>query len=135
MNKKSKFRPELKKLYNDALALYKDGKHEQAVNLFEQITNQAPNIPHSFFQLGTIAWDHEQLKKAYQYFVKASKLLPESSLASLCVFHVLWELEEYESALNELKRFRNTGVKCKDYDDIIAGLIKDKFIDENLSLL
>ena len=45
------------------------------------------------------------------------------------------DMKEYETALLEIKRFQGAEGKCKDYEDMVAGLIKQNIIDENMKLL
>ena len=124
-----------KELFNKALILRDKGEYEEAIDLLHKIILEHPDFSFAYGHLGEILWKQGNLQEANHYFLKASELMPESSLASLCVFHTLWEMEKYEPALLEIKRFKKIGRKSKDYEEIISGLIKKKMIDENLNLI
>ncbi|HML75539.1 MAG TPA: hypothetical protein PKB02_13700 [Anaerohalosphaeraceae bacterium] len=135
MTEKVKLKSPIKKLLKKAFSLCKDNKYEEAVGLLKQIIKQAPEVPFSYGHLAAIAWRQGKLKEANRYFRKTTTLIPESSLASLGVFHTYWKMEQYKKALNEIKRHKKAGGKCKDYDAILAGLKKKKIIDDKMNLL
>lgn len=136
MTKKIKLKSEFKEMFNKALSLRDEKKYAEATYLLEKIIAQSPDeVPVVYGHLGEIAWRQGELKVANRYFRKTTLLIPESSLASLGVFHTFWEMKEYESALKEITRYRNAGGKCEDYDNIVKSLKEKKIIDEGLNLL
>ena len=130
-----KLEPKIKKMFDEALELRDKKEYENAAHLLKQIVKQAPEVPFCYGHLGEIAWRQGKLQEANLYFRKTTKLLPKSSLASLGVFHTLWEMRKYESALREIERFEKEGGKCEDYCNIVAGLIKGRVIDKDYVLL
>ncbi|MBC8378519.1 MAG: tetratricopeptide repeat protein [Planctomycetes bacterium] len=135
MTDKIKLEPEIKKLFDEALALVRKGECEEAIRLLKQIIHRAPDVPFSYGQLRKIAWDQGKLQEANDYFREVTELLPDSSLASLCVFHTFWNMGEYESALREIVRFQKTGRECEDYTNIVRGLQEQEIIDKDFALL
>jgi predicted Zn-dependent protease len=135
MTKKIKLSPEINKLLDEAYSLCREKKYDEGISLLKQICQQAPKVPFSYGQLGKIAWEQGKLPEANLYFRETVALIPDSSLASLCVFHTFWEMNEYEFALKEIKRYQKAGGKCEDYDKIIKSLIEKNIIDEDLNLL
>lgn len=75
------------------------------------------------------------MQEANDCFRKITESIPESSFASLCVFHTHWKMGEYESALREIRRFQQTGKESEDYNNIISGLQEQGIIEENINLL
>jgi len=56
-------------------------------------------------------------------------LLPKSELASLGLFHSVWDKGDYDSAWGEMKRFFLAGGRSQDYDDILEEA--DSLPEEN----
>jgi len=126
--------PETAKLYDTALSL-RDTDLQQACEILHAIISQHPDFAPAYAHLGEVLWRQDKTEEASCYFRMATELLPHSSLASLGLFHTLWEMKEYQAALEEIKRFWKSGGKCWDYDDIVAGLRQKGIADENLDLL
>jgi glycosyltransferase involved in cell wall biosynthesis len=66
-------------------ALFSQGKIEEAEKLFLDILNQDPNNKEAYNNLGVLAFERRDLKKARSYFLKALKIdsLYEDSLKNL----------------------------------------------------
>jgi len=55
--------------------------------------------------LGEIFWEQHNLDEAIASFSKAVELSPKSELASLGLFHTLWESGQRQRATEEMNRF------------------------------
>ena len=55
--------------------------------------------------IGEINWHQGRLANAIRWFGKATQAAPQSELASLGLFHALWEADKEDLAIREMKRF------------------------------
>jgi len=113
---------EMERLFKEAIELRDIGNLEGASKLLLSMMKMYPDVPAIYLVSGGIYKNLEQLDEAVSCFRKAVQLEPKSELASLGVFHCLWQKEEYDDALHEMRRFLEAGGKSKDYDDIIQEL-------------
>lgn len=132
---KEKFKPEFYEMLDRALALRNEKRYDEAVDVLQEIIKCCPDFPYAYGHLGDVFWRQEKLQEANHYFQETTRLLPKSQLASLGVFHTFWNMDMFQLALNEIKRFKEAGGKCKDYEEIVAELIEKQMIDENLNLI
>jgi predicted Zn-dependent protease len=71
--------------------------------------------------LGGVCWDMGLLNEAVRTFKRATRLAPTLEIASLGVFHSLWELGEEAQALKEIHRFMTVS-DSRDYREIIREI-------------
>ena len=104
------------KMFEEAIGLKNSDKIDEAIEAFKRITIEfnddkiAPNKVAGLYYA-----NKDDPKSALPYAVKGTKLLPKSELASLCLFHCLYDLGKVEEAENEIKRYLSLGGKIKDY--------------------
>ena len=79
--------------------------------------------------LGDVYWRLGRLKQAVQSFKRATELAPKSELASLGLFHILWESGKIERAKAEMKRYLAVG-NSREY----ASMVPQLFANGNSSL-
>lgn len=51
-----------------------------------------------------------------KYAKKSVTLSPKSEMASLCLFHTLWDLNRQDEAKNEIRRFIQSGGNINKYN-------------------
>jgi predicted Zn-dependent protease len=118
-----------------AFKLMKEKEFDGAANLLYELIDEYPDFPQGYRHLGEIFGEQGKTEQAIIYLRKAVELAPTSKLSSLMLFHMLWDTEEYQSALNEIKRFTEAGGKCEDYQEIVEELKAKKMIDDDLNWL
>ena len=73
--------------------------------------------------------DLGKLDRAIPLYRRATQLSPKLERASLGLFHALWESDQLDEALEEMKRFQLlTNWSCRDYVEILAE-INEKWTD------
>lgn len=103
--RKNNFRDDDKEIVNQALKLNSKGKYQVALDLLLSIQDR---YNESSVLSGLIATTYSYLKdseNSTRYFIKTANLNPNSELASLGMFHGLFDKGEYENAYNEMDRF------------------------------
>ncbi len=118
-----------------AFDLIKSKKFEEAEKVLYELIDEYPDFPPGYGHLAEVLWEQGKIEQANFYFKIVTEMIPHSKLGSLGVFHTYWEMEDYQSALDEIKRFKEAGGKCKDYEEIIDELKTKKMIDDNLNWL
>ena len=98
--------PEFRQLFDHAIDLRNEGRHAEAVRLFERlrVLNPVSASVHAF--LGDTFWELGRLPDAIRSFQKAVELAPRSEMASLGLFHTLLESGQEERANAVMDRFR-----------------------------
>jgi tetratricopeptide (TPR) repeat protein len=82
-----------KKLYNEALAIL--------LNIEEKYKNSS--VINGL--IATALYHSKEYKTSANYYKITTELNPRSELASLGLFHSLWELKDYYHAYKEMDRF------------------------------
>jgi len=96
----------LEQLFAEAIALrdlgnLRDTLAKLAEILSEQTKFDAPVLG----LMGNIYWDLNDFTKALECYRKAVVIKPKSELASLGLFHTLWNLGKRDEAFDEMRRF------------------------------
>jgi tetratricopeptide (TPR) repeat protein len=110
-------------------------KIEEALNILFDLVDKFPGFQLGYLYLCDGLRDIGRLDEASRYAKIAVEILPKSKMASLLLFHTFWDMEEYQFALDEIKRFKSIKGKLKDYDEIISELLQEKLIDDELNWL
>ena len=74
--------------------------------------------------LGHVQWKLVGLANAIESFKTAVQLAPTLELASLGLFHALWEAGRRDDAFEEMKRFVRLAGPSTEYGEILKGLSK-----------
>ena len=93
---------------NEALKLKATKKYGQAKEILLALADENADSAAIFGILGDVYWHLDSLHEAIRCFTRATELSPTSELASLGLFHTLWEAGQIRPALNEMKRFLST---------------------------
>jgi hypothetical protein len=114
-------------MFDDAMRLRDAGEFVAArhllASLVEQLTQQDEVLlPHTHMQLGNISdmlGDHSQREA---HFRAASVIAPRKELASLGLFHALWDQGRRTEALEEMVRFLRWR-----YSEMYAEMLSPRF--------
>lgn len=101
----------------EALLLNAQGQYEKATVLWKALCESYPQSAAAHAMLGYVLWEQKELAPAIQAFDKAVCLSPTSELASLGLFHTLFELGDRKSAEQEMKRYTALA-KSEEYEAI-----------------
>ena len=98
---RAKIEPE----FNRALETWRNGDGQLAVQILERLAAEYANQPAIFGMLGAIYRSLDDYELAVGNFQRAASLSPKSELASLGLFHSLWQVGRREEAMDEMSRF------------------------------
>src|SRR5437870_3681210 len=93
------------KLLGRAIRYRDSQEYENSIRILRQLAKVRPNSASVHGILGEAYWRLGRLKPAVRSFRRATELSPRSELASLGLFHTLWESGKIESAKAEMKRY------------------------------
>lgn len=116
------------KLFDQAINYRDNGEYQKAINMLLKIFKEYPDDPkiHGVFVvLGGIYFDMEQYNKSLKYFKKATNLRPKYELASLGLFHSLWDLGKKKQALAEMDRILELKPDSENFVPLLKGLAKE----------
>lgn len=117
----SKMTEEDKQQFEAALRLRQKGKRQQALRMLLPLQVDYPNSGPLHGMIGTIFFELKSYSHAAAAFRRTTELSTKSSVASLGLFHSLWELNQQEEAISELKRFMRVA-ESAEYEEIAAEL-------------
>ena len=116
-------------LFKRAIKLRDDHRPSEAIKILRKLCDAKPASASVHGILGQIFWDEGKLDEAVSSFDKAVQLSPQSELASLGLFHTLWNKGQQQQAINEMYRFLSIK-DSKDYARIARELVRTKLQDE-----
>jgi len=117
-------RKKIEQPFNEALKLRSDGKLKTAYKILSRLAKENPTIGEIAFMTGSVCWELGHLDESIDRFRKATVLSPDSEIASIGLFHTLWEAEEYDAAFLEMKRFISTH-KSEKYRSLLKEMKQD----------
>lgn len=96
-------------LFNEAIQLRDSGETEKSIKILLKLTDGNPKgITAIYGTLGGIYFEMEDYNNSFLYFNKVIENRPNSEIASLGLFHSLFELKKYKLAYTEMDRFLNS---------------------------
>jgi len=98
------------------------GNYEKSLDILLQLAKERPKSASVYGILGDVYSLRRDLASAITAFEQATQLSPQSELASLGLFHTLWEAKLPREALKEMNRFRALA-QSEEYDTIAADLL------------
>lgn len=113
-----------KKKFAEAMALKRDGQLSNAATIIERLVDSNPKSAKLKCALAGVYWDMEDLEPATRQFRQAVELAPTLELASLGLFHCLWEQGDQDAAFDEMRRFMAVATS-DDYVRIVEELAGD----------
>ncbi len=96
----------IEEMFKIAISLRDDGKLNQAIDVFKRIISiheYHPKLSGVFIALAGVYDDLEDYRNSEQYFKQATKLNPQSELASLGLYLSLVKTGDFGDAIDELK--------------------------------
>lgn len=113
--------------FDEALRLRDAGSFIEAEAILSQLARQRPDVAAVHGMLGDLREKLGKLREAVASYQRSTELNPSSELASISLFHALYQLGELDAALEEMRRFR-TRRSSLEYDRLVRDLrlnIKD----------
>ena len=111
--------------FSEALRLRDKGDLRGALVQLEELSQQYPSSAEVWLMLGHLQWHQAGLKSAITSFRRAAELAPALELASLGLFHALWEDDRRQEALAEMQRFVSLAGPSEEYGKILSGINSD----------
>ena len=114
--------PVFARRFNEALKLRAAKRYDQAKEILLALADENEDSASVFGILGDVYWQLGSWENATRCFARAVKLSPKSELASLGLFHTLWESGQARLALNEMERFLSLSHSAE-YAKVLRELI------------
>jgi tetratricopeptide (TPR) repeat protein len=102
---KAKDRARIEPDFNSALDLWHGGDGRAAIEILERLASEYPDQPAILGMLGAISRSLRDYERAVDYYQQTTALSPRSELASLGLFHSLWQVGRRDEAMDEMARF------------------------------
>jgi predicted Zn-dependent protease len=110
------------KRFDDALAKRDAGDLIGAHEALSHLAEEYPSQPGILGMLGSVQLELGRKTEAASSFRQATLLSPESELASLGLFHSLWESGDTDSAFAEMKRFVASAGPSEEYRRVLQEI-------------
>ncbi len=110
--------------YEKALILRGEGNYRAAKDILSELAKESPESFLVHLVLGHCYWKLGEIESAENAFQNAVVLKPLRRLASLGLFHSLWDQGKHENALMELKRFQTLS-HCDEYFEMLLAAQDD----------
>lgn len=112
--------PRLRAAVNAALKLGRDGRYAEATASLASLARTHPESGAIRGVLGKLFYEAGDFAAAAKWFRQATRVSPESELASLGLYHSLWKSNRKRMALGEMSRFLSVAESAV-YDDLLRG--------------
>jgi len=107
--------------FDEALRLRDAGKMAEAEAILSRLAERRPDVAAVHGMLGHVEEELGRINDAAVSYRRATELSPASELASISLFHALYELGDLDGAFDEMRRFRCRG-PSPEYDQLIGDL-------------
>jgi tetratricopeptide (TPR) repeat protein len=111
----------LRDALNRAIELNRQGKHRACVKLLLPLLETHPRSAAVYGYLGGAYFELGDYDQSTECFRKAARLSPKSELASLGLFHSLWNQDALSEAFDEMKRFLSI-TDSKEYQTLLRDM-------------
>jgi predicted Zn-dependent protease len=112
-----------KSRFQSANLLRKNGDADGAIKVLRGLVADFPNKAAAYLVIGDILWDEGRLSSASAAFRVATERFPKQKIASLGLFHTLWQQSMTDAAFEEMKRFQGVSF-CQDYKEIVDEILQ-----------
>ena len=106
---------------NRAMQLRRQGRRREAVRILEGLASRHSRSAAVMGSLGSVYFELGLLAKAGKAFAQAIELNPKSEMASLGLFHSLWQQGARSEAFAEMSRFLSAA-KSEEYTKLLRDL-------------
>jgi hypothetical protein len=106
-----------KEIMETACSLRNNKLNKKAIGLLSAHPKMIRKYPSMAGLLATLYFDIDDYKNSAKWYGVASKLSPHSEMASLGLFHTLWDTGKLYDAFEEMKRFMDSH-KSKEYKQL-----------------
>ena len=117
---------ELDEKIDKVLQLMRYDKYLDALKEAKVLAESYPEIGPVYGLLSVIYFELERFEEAAEYFKKTTILSPKSEMASLGLFHSLWQLKRYDESFDEMKRYMAISVS-EEYNELAKNLDSAKY--------
>jgi predicted Zn-dependent protease len=124
---------DFEELFKAALRHRDRADYEKALVILQQLSKRRPRSASVHAILGDVYWRQKRLKEAVGSFRRATKLSPNSELASLGLYHTLLESGREKAARAEMARFLALA-PSKEYAAIVKKTPVRKFSEKKSDL-
>lgn len=111
---------ESNRLYKKAIALMNQRDFEEALAIASNLVETSPSF-HNLLLIGELYSELGMLSDAISWFHKTIKQYPNDDLASLSLFHTLYQNNQKSEALNEMERYLSIS-SSPDYESMRGAL-------------
>jgi predicted Zn-dependent protease len=116
--------PIFREKFDQAMNLRNAGNFSEALESFKLLAKESPKFNGTFMMMGHICWKLNQNNEAAEYFGKAVEMSPKLEIASLGLFHSLWNQGKTDEALLEMRRFL-TIASSDEYTEILEAILRE----------
>jgi len=106
---------------NRAIELNRQGKYRAAVKVLLPMLESHPRSAAAYGYLGGSYFELGEYDQSTECFRKATRISPKSELASLGLFHSLWNQDALSDAFDEMKRFLSIA-DSKEYETLLRDM-------------
>ncbi len=111
----------IKPRFDRALRLRDEGRTDEAEAILSALAEEHPAVAAVHGMLGDLQERLGKRAEAAESYRRATELSPGSELASISLFHLLYEQGDLDRAFEEMRRFRRRG-PSQEYDQLIRDL-------------
>lgn len=115
---------ELERDVDAAIDAWQSGLVSEAIAALSELARAHPEAPQVHGLLGMYLWDNDQAGLGLPFLRRAVALAPDFEMASIALFHALYDIGAEEEAVAELQRFlevRDSAEHRKFLEAIRAG--------------
>ncbi len=125
-DEKEMIKEKFEEQFNEALRLQSEGKSDEALDLLRELEKTGIYKPAVLGMIGNILYVYKKdVKQAIDYLRETIKLSPKSEMASLGLFHALFDLHRTDEAFNEMRRFMSIS-DSEEYRRLLKELNTEK---------
>ncbi len=116
--------PKLDEKIEKVLDLKKQGMYEDALREAENLIGKYPEIGSVYGLAASIYFELDRFEEAARKYKKATELSPKSEMASLGLFHSLWQIGSNDAAFEEMKRYMSIA-ESEEYNELLKNFLKE----------
>ena len=95
-------------------------KYKDALGEAEELSVLYPEIGSVYGLAASIYFELDRFEEAVKKYRKATEISPKSEMASLGLFHSLWQLDRGDEAFEEMKRYMSIA-ESSEYNELLVN--------------